>query len=199
MLYYGCLTSIVEIDLPPIPSWPPSPLSLQLKDASDSSAGHHSMRANYSYSVSSLAVENDLPPRPHRSPSPRSPSPLPRYPTGRYSSARQTMQTEEEVDLQNSHDKLSFLQSQPRHSGNHVRVGFWNRRGDHLTKDGFIVSCPPGRNYPHELAYYPDVGFMDHQGNRVAQMPDRFPEHPDSLPVNGRPAKTPYEYVCPLR
>lgn len=192
--YYCCLTSIVENDLPAILYW--SPLSLQLTDKSDTSADHHSMWVHYIHSVSSLAVENDLPPRPHRSTSPPSP-PLSRWPTGHDSSARQR-QTEEVVDLQISYDELSFLEPQPRHSGNYVRVGLWNRRGDHLSKDGFTVYCPPGRHYPHELAYYPDVGFMDHQGTRVKLKPDR-PEHPDSLPVNGRPAKTPYEYVCPLR
>ncbi|KAH8116147.1 hypothetical protein DFH11DRAFT_1584548 [Phellopilus nigrolimitatus] len=76
----------------------------------------------------------------------------------------------------------------------HVRAGLWNRRGDHLTESGYVVYCPPGRNYPRDLVDYPDNAFKDHQGRVVADPPDRYPELPESIPQSaGRPAERNYD------
>lgn len=184
----------------------PSPQVRQPASAA-SNPGHHTLQSQYGHGAS-LSAEKSLPPRPTRSPSPRPPSVVPLAPqtTGHHSSSRsqhggtptrQADQTQDQIGSRSGAHGRSPLAPRPQLSGSgrHVRSGFWNRRGDHLTKDGYVVSCPPGRNYPPELSNYPDLGFMDHLGNRVAQTPDKFPEHPDSVPANGRPAKTPYEHV----
>ncbi|THH07563.1 hypothetical protein EW145_g3295 [Phellinidium pouzarii] len=76
----------------------------------------------------------------------------------------------------------------------HVRAGFWNRRGDHLTETGYVVYCPPGRNFPSELADYPDAAFRDHLGQIVDNTPDRFLELPESIPQStGRTAERSYD------
>ncbi|KXN84111.1 hypothetical protein AN958_00436 [Leucoagaricus sp. SymC.cos] len=36
------------------------------------------------------------------------------------------------------------------------RKGYWNRRGDHVTRDGYVVYCPPDMVYPRDLDDYPD-------------------------------------------
>ncbi|KZV62749.1 kinase-like protein [Peniophora sp. CONT] len=57
-----------------------------------------------------------------------------------------------------------------------VRRGFWNRRGDHLTPEGYIVRVPNDRTfpflYPPELYNYPDGDnhFRNHLG-KEAQNP----------------------------
>ncbi|EJD05563.1 uncharacterized protein FOMMEDRAFT_132056 [Fomitiporia mediterranea MF3/22] len=71
---------------------------------------------------------------------------------------------------------------QPPSGGRHVRAGFWNRRGDHLTDTWHIIYCPPGRCYPRDLADYPDNAFQDHMGRLVKRPPDSFPELPESVP-----------------
>ncbi|OCB85058.1 hypothetical protein A7U60_g8016 [Sanghuangporus baumii] len=81
-------------------------------------------------------------------------------------------------------------------SGNarHVRSGFWNKRGDHLTDTGYVVYCPPGRCYPRELADYPDNAFRDHLGNVVYKTPDVLPELPESVPKSaGRAPEKGYD------
>ncbi|KAI5120880.1 hypothetical protein M0805_002980 [Coniferiporia weirii] len=79
-------------------------------------------------------------------------------------------------------------------STRHVRAGYWNRRGDHLTETGHIVFCPPGRNFPRDLADYPDAVFMNHLGSIVADTPDRYPELPESVPQSaGRAPERSYE------
>ena len=81
----------------------------------------------------------------------------------------------------------------------HVRRGFWNRRGDHLTEDSYLVYCPPGRNFPKDLEEYPDLGFKNHLGDIMALPSDSRPEeHPESIPRAGRPAARPYETVSIL-
>ncbi|KAK7018989.1 hypothetical protein R3P38DRAFT_1282973 [Favolaschia claudopus] len=74
-----------------------------------------------------------------------------------------------------------------------VRKGFWNRRGDHLTVDGFVVYAPVVSSYPDELKEYPaeTVGYRDHMGMEVPYI-DR-PELPASLPRFGQPPREPYE------
>ncbi|KAJ7770619.1 hypothetical protein B0H16DRAFT_1715276 [Mycena metata] len=74
-----------------------------------------------------------------------------------------------------------------------VRKGLWNRRGDHLTVDGFVVYAPVDRAYPDELRDYPAeaVGYRDHHGAEVGYL-DR-PELPESLPRFGQPPRQPYE------
>ncbi len=34
-----------------------------------------------------------------------------------------------------------------KRTARNVRYGLWSRRGDHLTEDGYVVYCPPGRNF----------------------------------------------------
>jgi hypothetical protein len=48
------------------------------------------------------------------------------------------------------------------------RKGFWNRRGDHVTADGYIVYAPPDLVYPPDLDGYPDgkdEGYMNEDGH----------------------------------
>ncbi|KAL5514223.1 hypothetical protein ACEPAG_2311 [Sanghuangporus baumii] len=79
-------------------------------------------------------------------------------------------------------------------SARHVRSGFWNKRGDHLTDTGYVVYCPPGRCYPRELADYPDNAFRDHLGNVVYKTPDMLPELPESVPKSaGRAPEKGYD------
>ncbi|KAJ7669046.1 hypothetical protein B0H17DRAFT_1087231 [Mycena rosella] len=75
-----------------------------------------------------------------------------------------------------------------------VRKGLWNRRGDHLTMDGFVVYAPVDRAYPEELRDYPAeaVGYRDHLGSEVGYLATR-PELPESLPRFGQPPRQPYE------
>ncbi|KAJ7484653.1 hypothetical protein FB451DRAFT_1233061 [Mycena latifolia] len=75
-----------------------------------------------------------------------------------------------------------------------VRKGLWNRRGDHLTIDGFVVYAPVDRAYPEELRDYPaeTVGYRDHLGAEIGYLASR-PELPESLPRFGQPPRQPYE------
>jgi hypothetical protein len=78
-----------------------------------------------------------------------------------------------------------------------VRKGLWNRRGDHLTIDGFVVYAPADCAYPAELRDYPaeTVGYRDHLGAEVGYLDSR-PELPESLPRFGQAPRQPYEKVC---
>ncbi|KAJ6590501.1 hypothetical protein DFH09DRAFT_1139525 [Mycena vulgaris] len=75
-----------------------------------------------------------------------------------------------------------------------LRKGLWNRRGDHLTMDGFVVYAPVDRAYPDELRDYPAeaVGYRDHLGAEIGYLASR-PELPESLPRFGQPPRQPYE------
>ncbi|KAJ7218287.1 hypothetical protein C8J57DRAFT_1732233 [Mycena rebaudengoi] len=75
-----------------------------------------------------------------------------------------------------------------------VRKGLWNRRGDHLTIDGFVVYAPADCAYPAELRDYPaeTVGYRDHLGAEVGYLDSR-PELPESLPRFGQAPRQPYE------
>lgn len=89
---------------------------------------------------------------------------------------------------------------EPRPPGSRYqcRKGFWNRRGDHLTSDSFIVYAPEGKQYPSELRDYPANEFWNAVTRQRAPMLDR-PELPSSLPQRGRPPKDPYESVSSFR
>lgn len=78
----------------------------------------------------------------------------------------------------------------------HMRKGFWNRRGDHLTGDLQVVYAPAHRVNPPDLQMYPSPteGYLDHQGVFLQYDPNR-PELKDSLPRHGRPAMRPYDSV----
>jgi len=52
-----------------------------------------------------------------------------------------------------------------------TRLGFWNRRGDHLTVMGVFVPVPRDRAYPPDLAQYPKYALMDENGRTV--LPDK--------------------------
>jgi hypothetical protein len=76
-----------------------------------------------------------------------------------------------------------------------VRLGFWNRRGDHVTQDKlYVVYAPPDRADPPELADYPDPedGYRNHRNEFILFDPGR-PELPHSLPRHGRPPFYPYD------
>jgi hypothetical protein len=103
--------------------------------------------------------------------------------------------------LQNSHFNSASLlnfnlaQRTPTPTGS-IRRGYWNRRGDHLTRDGYVVFPPPKMWYPEELRTYPSEtqGYQDHSGLSIAYV--RRPEHPQSLSKHGEPPERPYESVC---
>ena len=105
--------------------------------------------------------------------------------------------------LQNSHLlnrsaallNSSTAQHTPTPTGS-IRRGYWNRRGDHLTRDGYVVFPPPKTQYPEELRAYPfeTQGYQDHSGMFIAYV--RRPEHPQSLSKHGQPPERPYESVC---
>lgn len=81
----------------------------------------------------------------------------------------------------------------PAHWVRRVRHGFWNRRGDHLTQNLYVVYAPHDRAYPDELRDYPDEseGYQDHHGTFIP-VAER-PELPASLPQRGRPPAQPYD------
>ena len=87
----------------------------------------------------------------------------------------------------------------PANWSRRVRLGFWNRRGDHLTSSMYVVYAPEGRSYPPELRDYPNErdGYGDHHGTFIPWS-DR-PELPASLPNRGRPPAQPYDSVSPSR
>lgn len=74
-----------------------------------------------------------------------------------------------------------------------VRRGYWNRRGDHLTSDGYLVFPPPSMQYPDDLKTYPKQGYRNHIGLYISHI--RRPELPQSLPKDGKPPERPYESV----
>ena len=85
----------------------------------------------------------------------------------------------------------------PRGSYRHaLRYGFWNRRGDYLTMDKYVVYAPHNRANPPELEGYPlpTEGYKDHYGNFVKYDPSRR-ELPESLPRQGLPPQLPYDKV----
>ncbi|KAJ6486793.1 hypothetical protein C8R45DRAFT_268871 [Mycena sanguinolenta] len=73
-----------------------------------------------------------------------------------------------------------------------LRKGMWNRRGDHLTVDGFVVYAPADSAYPDELRDYPDEAYRDHMGMEIPYLAAR-PELPESLPRFGQAPRQPYE------
>ncbi|KIM43940.1 hypothetical protein M413DRAFT_443005 [Hebeloma cylindrosporum] len=74
-----------------------------------------------------------------------------------------------------------------------VRRGYWNRRGDHLTTDGYLVFPPPNMQYPDDLKEYPKQGYRNHMGLYISYV--KRPELPQSLGKDGKPPERPYESV----
>lgn len=76
-----------------------------------------------------------------------------------------------------------------------IRRGYWNRRGDHLTKEGYLVYAPIDKAYPPELITYPPEteGYQDEKGSYTKFV--ARPELPESLPRHGKPPEYPYEVV----
>lgn len=79
-----------------------------------------------------------------------------------------------------------------------IRRGYWNRRGDHLTKEGYLVYAPVDRAYPSELITYPpeNEGYQDEKGSYTKYV--ARPELPESLPRHGKPPEYPYDVVGPF-
>jgi hypothetical protein len=77
-----------------------------------------------------------------------------------------------------------------------VRYGFWNRRGDYLTMDKYVVYAPHNRANPPELENYPlpTEGYKDHYGQFIKYDP-LLRELPESLPRQGQPPLLPYDKV----
>jgi hypothetical protein len=101
--------------------------------------------------------------------------------------------------LQNSHlpnSSASLLNFNLAQRAPTIRRGYWNRRGDHLTPDGYLVFPPPKMQYPEELRSYPfeNQGYQDHSGLFIAYI--RRSELPQSLSKHGKPPERPYESVC---
>jgi hypothetical protein len=88
------------------------------------------------------------------------------------------------------------LQGTYRHA---MRHGYWNRRGDYLTMDDYVVYAPHNRANPPELEGYPlpTEGYEDHHGNFIRYDPSRK-ELPESLPWQGQPPLSPYDRVSRL-
>jgi hypothetical protein len=76
-----------------------------------------------------------------------------------------------------------------------IRRGYWNRRGDHLTKEGYLVYAPDNKAYPPELITYPPEteGYQDEKGSYTKYV--ARPELPESLPRHGKPPEYPYDVV----
>ncbi|GLB39288.1 hypothetical protein LshimejAT787_0604500 [Lyophyllum shimeji] len=73
------------------------------------------------------------------------------------------------------------------------RVGYWNRRGDHVTKEGYIVYAPPDQAFPEELKDYPEDGVAYENGfGHIGLFDPKRPELPESLPRHGQPPERPY-------
>ena len=85
--------------------------------------------------------------------------------------------------------------SPPNNYRERFRKGFWNRRGDHVTLNGFIVYAPLDKANPSELRNYPteNEGYRDHLGTFLEYR--SRPELPESLPRHGQPPVQPYESV----
>ncbi|KAH7882820.1 hypothetical protein F5I97DRAFT_135327 [Phlebopus sp. FC_14] len=75
-----------------------------------------------------------------------------------------------------------------------VRMGLWNKRGDHLTPNSYVVYAPEDCAYPEELRDYPNEmeGYKDQFDTFVPWLRER-PELPASLPCRGRPPIQPYD------
>ena len=76
--------------------------------------------------------------------------------------------------------------SHPHHPKSHPRKrrkGFWNRRGDHVTLDGYVVYAPGPLVYPKDLDDYPDgkdAGYRNEHGLKATWAP-----RPEMTPKNG--------------
>ncbi|KAJ7138516.1 hypothetical protein C8R43DRAFT_1019388 [Mycena crocata] len=91
---------------------------------------------------------------------------------------------------------LPVQRTPPAHYRARLRKGMWNRRGDHLTMDGYVVYAPLNLAYPVDLRDYPaeTAGYRDHLGSEIGYLDSR-PELPESLPRFGQPPRQPYEKV----
>lgn len=197
----------VPSSAPHTPSHPQPPASR----AQAPSSHHHSaprVQQSGQHAYSSAQISHASTPVVSRSPSPLQPSARSNRPSAVQSrqstpSRSPLIQTSKSLNpspapARNYPKGNGSAPHTPSRGSRNARVGFWNRRGDHLTADGFVVYCPPGRNYPSDLAHYPEREFMDHQGKVIHDSPDRHAEHPDSIPKAGRKALKPYDTVSPF-
>ena len=149
---------------------------------------------------------------PSPSPSPRSPSPRRRVrpPSAHASPVRHGSSDSLNITPPNTSPLTSASHSHSRRNTNifipsptpppasydiRIRRGYWNRRGDHLTKEGYLVYAPTDKAYPAELITYPpeNEGYQDEKGSYTKYV--ARPELPESLPRHGKPSEYPYEVV----
>lgn len=109
--------------------------------------------------------------------------------------AQTTSPPRPEVDSFSSTQGLS-RQTPPSPYKGRRRLGFWNKRGDHLTPWGEIVYALEAKSYPKELRHYPkeEEGYLNEHGWFV-KYDDNRQEFLDSLPRRGKPPIRPYESV----
>ena len=146
------------------------------------------------------------------SPSPRSPSPRRRVrPSSTHTSpARRSSNDSLNITPPNTSPITSSSHGHSRRNVNifippptpppasydiRIRRGYWNRRGDHLTKEGYLVYAPTDKAYPSELITYPPEteGYQDEKGSYTKYV--ARPELPESLPRHGKPPEYPYDVV----
>ena len=149
---------------------------------------------------------------PSPSPSPRSPSPRRRVrPSSTHTSpVRRSSNDSLNITPPNTSPMTSASHGHSRRNTNifipsptpppasydiRIRRGYWNRRGDHLTKEGYLVYAPADKAYPPELITYPPEteGYQDEKGSYTKYV--ARPELPESLPRHGKPPEYPYEVV----
>jgi len=156
-----------------------------------------------SFSIASLSAEVECPPTPvFTDEIPRGLTPIAESPFFATQAPKRSA-PKNPYPLQNSHfpnnsaSMLNFNMAQrtPTPTG-FIRRGYWNRRGDHLTRDGYVVFPPPSMQYPEELRTYPfeTQGYQDHSGFFIAYV--RRPELPQSLSKHGKSPERPYKSVC---
>jgi hypothetical protein len=181
----------------PVPPMPPVPARPHASAVSSSSAaaGAGAPRSS-STPYPRSAPHNPLPAPPVPSEIPRAGRATVSASSQAYSYAGHHPSNNTANNNHNHNGSQNMLTSSPPRGR---RRGFWNRRGDHLTADMYVVYAPHALSHPEDLADYPHAreGYRDEYGTFVPWDPNR-PELPDSLPRMGRAPLRPYESVSPF-
>jgi len=91
---------------------------------------------------------------------------------------------------------LSSHPHNPRSSPRKRRKGFWNRRGDHVTPDGYVVYAPGPLVYPKDLDDYPDgkdAGYRNELGMKATWAP-----RPELTPKEGYQSVSSHLFLSPF-